>query len=85
MIFEQAAIKIEKIAEFQELQQAVEKAFSQDSIERFLKSLRRSKIRIRDFDAILVTKTLEAVTRWPGFNAQRLYGALTLSGPGTDA
>ena len=79
MSFEQATIKIEKVEQFQELQRAVEKAFSPETVKRFLKSLQRGKIRIRDFDAILVTKTLEAMTGQADFSARRLYGALTLS------
>ena len=79
MGFEQAVIKVEKVEEFAQLQRAVEEAFSPEKVKRFLKSLHRGKIRIRDFDAILVTKTLEAMTGQADLSARRLYGALTLS------
>jgi hypothetical protein len=80
--FEQAVIKVEKVEEFGQLQRAVEEAFSPEKVNRFLKSLHRGKIRIRDFDAILVTKTLEAVTGRADLGARRLYGSLTLSDQG---
>jgi len=79
MPFEQAAIKIEKVGEFGQLQDAVEEVFSPEKVRRFLKSLHRGKIRIRDFDAVLVTKTLEAITGRTDFSARRLYNSLTLS------
>jgi hypothetical protein len=77
--FEQATIKIEKVEEFEQLQHAFEEVFAPEKVQRFLKSLQRGKIRIRDFDAILVTKTLEAITGRTDLSARRLYGALTLS------
>jgi hypothetical protein len=77
--FEQAAIKIEKVEEFEQLRGAVEEAFSPEKVKRFLKSLLRGQIRVRDFEALLVTKTLEAITGRSDFSARRLYGSLTLS------
>jgi len=77
--FEQAAIKIEKAAEFGELQRAIEEAFSPGKVKRFLKILHRGQIRIRDFDSVLVTKTLEAVAGPADLGARRLYSSLTLS------
>jgi hypothetical protein len=79
MSFEQATIKIEKVEEFEQLRNAVEEAFSQDKVKRFLKSLYRGKIRIRDFDTVLVTKTLEAITGRADLGARRLYNSLSLS------
>jgi hypothetical protein len=77
--FEQAAIKVEKVEEFGQLQRTVEEVFSPEKVARFLQSLHRGKIRIRDFDAVLVSKTLEAVAGRADFSARRLYGSLTLS------
>ena len=79
MAFEQAAIKIEKAEEFGQLQRAIEEVFSQEKVKRFLKVLQRGKIRIRDFDAVLVSHTLEAITGRTDFNSRRLYNSLTLS------
>ena len=77
--FEQAAIRVEKAEEFGKLQRAVEEAFSPEKVKRFLKSLHRDKIRIRDFDAVLVTRTLEGTTGQADFSARQLYGSLTLA------
>ncbi|HYU47423.1 MAG TPA: hypothetical protein VEK84_14735 [Terriglobales bacterium] len=77
--FEQAAIKIEKVEEFGQLQRAVDEALSPQKVKRFLKSLRSGRIRIRDFDAVIVTKTLEAMTGRADLNARQLYRSLTLS------
>jgi hypothetical protein len=77
--FEQGTIKIEKAEEFGQLQRAVEEALSAEKVKRFLKSLRRGRIRIRDFDGVIVTKTLEAMTGRADWNARQLYGSLTLS------
>jgi hypothetical protein len=79
MAFEQAAIKVEKAQEFGQLQSAIEEVFSPDKVKGFLKRLHRGKIRIRDFDAVIVCMTLEATTGRSDFNARRLYGSLTLS------
>ena len=79
MSFEQATIKVEKVREFEQLRNAIEEAFSQYKVKRFLKILYRGKIRIRDFDAVLVTKTLEATTGRKDFDARRLYSSLNLS------
>jgi hypothetical protein len=77
--FEQATIKVEKEKEFEELRRAVEDALSSEKVKSFLKRLHRGKIRIRDFDSVLVCKTLEATTGRADLNARRLYGSLTLT------
>jgi len=79
MSFEQAAIKVVKAEEFGQLQRAVEEVLSPDKVTGFLKRLRRGKIRIRDFDAVLVTKTLEATMGRADFSARQLYSSLPLS------
>ena len=78
MAFEQAAIKVEKVQEFAALQAVVEQAFLPDTVERFLKQLDRRGIRIRDFDAVLAKRVLEAVGE-AGLNARQLYEALPVS------
>jgi hypothetical protein len=79
MSFEQAAIKVDRAEEFGQLQRAVEDALSPGKVKGFLKRLQRGKIRIRDFETVLVTKTLEATMGQTDFSARQLYGALTLS------
>jgi hypothetical protein len=78
MAFEQAAIKVEKTQEFAGLQAAVEQAFLPDKVERFLKHLDRKGIRVRDFDAVLAQRVLEAFSE-AGLNARQLYDALPVS------
>jgi hypothetical protein len=77
--FEQAEIKIEKTEEFGQLRRAIEEALSPEKIKGFLKKLHRVEIRIRDFDAVIATGTLEAVTGRTDFRARQLYNSLTLS------
>ncbi len=80
--FEQATIKIEKQQEFAKLQAAVEQAFLPEKVERFLKQLGRKGIRIREFDAVLSARTLEAVAGAAAksdLSAWQLYQALPLS------
>jgi hypothetical protein len=77
--FEQAAIKVEKEKEFEELRRAVEEVLSPGNVKRFLKKLRRGRIRIRDFEAVLVCNTLAAMMGRADLKARQLYGSLTLS------
>ena len=78
VVFEKAAIKIEKAQEYAKLQGVIEQAFSPDKVEQFLKQLDRKGIRIRNVDAVLAEKVLERFGE-PGLNAQQLYQALPLS------
>ena len=79
MSFEQAAIKVDKAEEFGQLQRAIEEAFSPEKVKRFLKGLQRARVRIRDFDAVVVLYALEAATGRADFRARNLYDALTVS------
>ncbi len=76
--FEQAAIKVEKQQEFGRLRSAIEQAFLPEKVEQYFKQLDRKGIRIRDLDAVLAQRVLEAFSE-PGVNAQQLYESLTLS------
>ena len=76
--FEQAGIKVEKAQEFSKLQAAIEQALLPEKVEQFLKQLDRKGIRVRDFDAVLAQRVLEAFSA-AGFNAQNFYQALTVS------
>ena len=77
--FEQAAIKVENAQEFGKLQAAVTQAFLPEKVERFLKQLDRKGISIRDFDAMLAQRTLEAANAEPELNARQLYESLPVS------
>jgi hypothetical protein len=82
VIFEKAAIKVDKAQEYAKLQAAIEEAFSPEKVKGFLKGLNRGKIRIRDFDAVIVCKTLEAANGRADLAARRLYNSLSLSDQG---
>jgi hypothetical protein len=75
MAFEQAAIKVQKEQEFSRLKAAVELAFLPEKVERFLKQLDRKSVRIRDFDAVLAQRVLEAVVD-AKLDARLLYESL---------
>ena len=79
VVFEQAAIKVEKAQEFARLRAAVEQAFLPEKAERFLKQLDRKGIRVRDFDAVLAQRLLEGVVGEAELDAHKLYESLTLS------
>ena len=85
MGFEQAAIKVEKEAQFAELKAAIERAFSQASVERLLKRLDSRGIRIRDFDRVLAKQAIEHVDedlRQARRSARGLYQELSLTDQG---
>src|SRR5215469_9913862 len=80
MAFEQATIEILKKEEFQELKGAIGGAFSQERVEKYLKKVASTRLRIRDFDSVLAKKVLEQVGALSkGKSANRLYSALTLT------
>jgi hypothetical protein len=78
--FEQAGIEIQKKEEFEELKDAVRSAFSQEIVEKYLKKVASTGLRIRDFDSVLAKKVLERVGALSkGQSANGLYSALTLT------
>ena len=79
VIFQKAAIKIEKAEEYARLQKAVEQAFLQDKVERFLNQLDRKGIRIRNFDAVLAQRLLEGIAGEAGMDAKQMYESLPVS------
>ncbi len=79
VIFQKAAIKIEKPEEFAKLQKAVEQAFLPERVERFLKQLDRKAIRVRDFDGVLAQRLLETGVGQAGLDGRKLYEALPVS------
>jgi hypothetical protein len=78
MAFEQAAIKVEKEQEFQELKDAIERALSAEKVEQFLKRLGGKGVRVRDFDAALDAGVLDHGSG-SGKTTKDLYRALTIS------
>jgi hypothetical protein len=80
MIFAKAEIKIDRQKEFEELKSAIDRAFAPPQITRFLDRMQASRIRIRDFEAVLARGILEHANGVkPAGMSQALYGALTVS------
>jgi hypothetical protein len=79
-MFEQATIKVEKEKEFEELKSAIRRAFVSESVEKYLKKMASTGLRVRDFDSVLAKRVLEQVGAMEkGKSANALYSALTLS------
>ena len=77
--FQQAALRIEKLDEFEQLRSALARIFAVGAVEDFLRLLRRKGVPIRDFDRVLCEKLLERTDRklaQAGASAQQLYDAL---------
>ena len=79
MAFEQATIKIENERSFGELKAALDQVFAADRITRYLKKLSGQNIRIRDWDAILMAGSLDAIAGAELGTARTLYQSLTVS------
>jgi hypothetical protein len=78
MAFEQATIKVEKEKEFGELKAGISRAFAPENVEKYLKKMASTGLRIRDFDLVLAKRVLEQVGALSG-SAKDLYSALTLT------
>ena len=79
--FQQAGIGVEKREEFEQLHSALERVFSADAVEEFLRLLQRKGAPIRDFDRVLREKLLEQADRElskSGRSAKQWYEALSV-------
>ena len=82
MAFEQAVLKVEKEAEFEELKGSILRAFAPAKMESFLKQVRSNNLRVRDVEGVLARRLLDRVDEVlakSGKTAQGLYQALTVS------
>jgi hypothetical protein len=80
--FQQAGLKVEKLEEFEQLQSALKRVFSSQSVESFLQLLQRKGVPIRDFERALREGLLEAADpalAKGGKAAKQLYLALSVS------
>jgi hypothetical protein len=78
--FQQVAIRVEKEKEFEELRSAINRAFGSETVEKFLKQVRKSGTRIRDLEAILARGVFEKVDgTLAKLGGQGLYRALAVS------
>jgi hypothetical protein len=85
MSFEQAALRVEKEEEFEELKSAIERGLAPEKVEKFLKQVGTKALRVRNLEAVLAKRVLERVDETlaqSGKSGQSLYGSLTLSDQG---
>ena len=75
--FEQAVLKVEREREFSELKNVIGRAFAADQAESLLKRLAREKVRVRDWDSVLVRGVLDNGNS--AVPARQLYASLALS------
>jgi len=76
--FQQAAIRVEREKEFEELRNAINRVFGSDKVENFLRRVRGNDARVRDLETVLARGILERVD--PTLErAQSLYQPLTIS------
>src|ERR1035438_10752642 len=61
--FQQAALRIEKLDEFEQFRSALARIFAAGAVEDFLRLLQRKGVPIRDFDRVLHEKLLERTDR----------------------
>jgi len=79
--FQQPEIGVEKLEEFTQLQSALDRVFSRDAVEGFLRLLRRKGVPIRDVDRVLRERLLEQTDPTlakSGKSAQQWYDALSV-------
>jgi hypothetical protein len=62
-LYERPAITIQDPVTYEKVQQAVTNAFAPGNVRSFLKSLERSSLRIRDYEAVLAAGKLGAETK----------------------
>jgi|SRR5579863_240163 len=80
--FQQAVIKVEREAEFEELKGAINRSLGPDKAEGFLKRLRSHDLRARDWNSVLAKGVFEKVDdslARSGKTARSLYQSLTVS------
>jgi hypothetical protein len=78
--FEQAALKVEREKEFNELKSSIAGLFAADRAEQFLNRMQKKGIRIRDFDLMLASGVPEQVSdALEKQGARKLYESLPLS------
>ena len=82
MAFQQAQIPVQKTEEFEQLRAMIERAFAPRTVEKLLKKVQSSNLRIREFEKALDGRIFEAVDpvlAQSGKSAKQLYSTLALS------
>ena len=82
MAFQQAQIPVQKTEEFEQLRSAIERIFAAEKVEKLLRKLQSSSVRIRQFEQALAKNVFDetdSVLARSGKSAKQLYAALPLS------
>ena len=82
MAFQQAQIPVQKTEEFEQLKSAIERSFASATVEKLLRKLKSSNVRVREFEKALDKKVFESVDAALARGAQTakdLDGTLELS------
>ena len=80
--FIQAGIEIQKPNEFEQLRAVLERVMAPAAAAAFLRALKSSGLRVREFESVLEQRLLERLDRelgGSGSSARALYEALTVS------
>jgi len=62
-MFQQAVLAVQDEKDFAEVNKALENVFAPQQVERFLRSVQRNKLRVREFEKVLAAGLLGAGTR----------------------
>ena len=79
---QQAVLPVVREKEFEELKGAIARCFAAASVEEFLKRVKKSRKRVRQFDPILASGVFERVDQElakSGRAAKQIYGELPVS------
>jgi hypothetical protein len=82
MAFQQAQIPVQKTEQFEQLRATIERAFAGERVEKLLRKIQSSNVRIREFEKALdkgVFEAMDSALSASGKTAKQLYTALTLS------
>ena len=83
--FVQAGIKVQREEEFGRLRSSIERVLAADSVEVFLRQVKRKGLRVRQWESMLQAKVFEGLDRGlaaSGQTAGQLYEALPESDQG---
>jgi hypothetical protein len=84
-VFEQGPVKVEREKEFGELKSALQRVFSRERVEKFLRQLDKKNVKAREFEKVLDNKLIEAVDQQladSGEGARRVYDSLAVPDQG---
>ncbi len=84
-LFQKAEISVVQVAEYSQLQSALERVLAPAVVVQFLKKVQSAGLRVRDWQGVLdrgIVEALDAELKRSGKTAKVLYGLLTMSDQG---